>query len=615
MRSSPPLGLLTCLLALIALSPPARAANPLDQLTPVGAQTASQEVSFSLISSHQTVAPGQSFYVAIDVNIAEGFWLYSPAPGGKAVQPKPLRVLVQAEGFQADPALFPPPERHTTGQGDKAEENLVYLTHTTFYVPLHVPADAKPGGEPTIRVTLEGQYCKTTTCFDLGQEQTLSVHIGPTPELNATGLYTPPPPTVRPMSPAEVAGLSTDLAGRDLTLWTALPLALLAGLILNIMPCVLPVIPLKVLGIFQQARESRRRALTLGMAFCGGILAFFVGLAILNAVLRLTVGTGYQWGDIFKYPWAVIGLALLMVVLALNLFGVFTVSFGGRLASGGPREGHAGSVFMGFLAALLGIPCSFAILTAVLVWAQTQSLPIGTIVLLLIGVGMAAPYALLTASPRLLARLPKPGPWMEHFKHAMAFPLLAVAVWLIWVLGDPKWMARVAGFAVVLSLCILMAGRWVNFASPPRRRWGVRIAAGMLAVLAGSWLLPPPAPPPVSWQDFSTQQFEAARQSGKIVLIDFTADWCGTCKTVEALVYDRQSTADSFQQRGVVAFRGDVTRHDQPANALLKQLREPGIPVTVVYPPGDGQRPIRLHGIFSQQELFKALDQAATDAR
>jgi thiol:disulfide interchange protein DsbD len=394
----------------------------------------------------------------------------------------------------------------------------------------------------------------------------------------------------------------------------ALSLAFLAGLILNIMPCVLPVIPLKVLSIFEQAKESKARCIALGLMFCLGILLFFSALAGVNIVLRIFYETAFQWGDHFRRPIVLIGMSLLMVTLALFMFGVFNVgvpsSVAGRSSTG---KGYAGSVSMGFLAAILSTPCSFAILTAAFAWAQTQPLPLATAAIMAIGVGMASPYAILTSMPGLLKYLPKPGRWMELFKQAMGFVLLLVAIWLIMALSEER-RTGVLYFAVVLGLCVWMWGGWVNFNTPMVRKWIIRTIAGAIAIGTGLLLLPKPAPSQISWLDYDRDVIKIAVDANQPVLIEFMADWCLTCKAIEKTVYKRKDISDLIAAKGVLAVQADTTEKKMPATIDLYRIyKEPGVPVSILYIPGIEQ-PERLHGMLIGDKLKKLLESLADKA-
>ena len=587
-------------------------------------------VQVTLRPSHSTVVPGQRLTVAVEVEIDEGFWLYGPVPRGRVI-PRPLVVTAEGESVVVGQPVYPEARVHSIGEGEFYDENFVYEKRAVFYVPVIVKDDAA-AGQASLNLRLRGQLCIADRCLELRKEQELTFTIGtssqadPAFEQVPTGRDAPQTAShwnsVLPQIPGERRGpersdspatpaAGSARPGADMTIWAALPLALLAGIALNVMPCVLPVIPLKIMSILAQARQSRRRSMTLGLAYAGGIFLFFVLVAGASVVVRQTTGALLGPNEAFKYPAAVIAMALVLVVLSLWLFNVFTISVGGRLAAGEPRSGHLGSVSSGFLTGILATPCSGPVLAAVFGWAQFQPAWLGGLAILLLGLGMAVPHAVLTAFPRLIEKLPAPGVWMEHLKLAMGFILLAVAVWLISTLGSPEWITRVSFYGVVLGLCVWMAGSWVNFNTPTVKRRAVRVVALAIAVAAGAWLLPEPPPEPIDWQAFNRVAIAKARDRDQVVLVKFTASWCGTCWLVDARVYDSEATAGELRRRGVLAIKADVTRESYPAAKMLSQdLKEPGPPVTLIYGP-KLKDPIRLYGVFSPTELFEALDTAA----
>jgi thiol:disulfide interchange protein DsbD len=357
------------------------------------------------------------------------------------------------------------------------------------------------------------------------------------------------------------------------------------------MPCVWPVLPLAVLRIVEQAKTRTSAKLTMGLAFCIGILLFFACLATANIVLRISFDTTLQWGDQFRNPIFIKVMALVLVVLALFMFDVFTIALPGSLSGGAAGSGFTGTVGMGFLAALLSTPCSFAILAAAFAWAQAQPLLPATVAIMVIGIGMAVPYLVLTAIPGLLESLPKPGKWMDIFKKAVGFILLAVAVWMITVVPQER-RTGVLFYSLVLAFCVWMWGGWVGFGSKTSNKIIVRALAIILAVSTGFWLLSAPASM-VDWQKYDAELIEKSLTDNKPVLIKFTADWCLSCKAVEKLVYRRKDVAELLKQKGVVTVKADTTAKDYPATKALKDIyNEPGVPVSILFLPGQ-KEPIR----------------------
>ncbi|MCH8119442.1 MAG: thioredoxin family protein [Planctomycetes bacterium] len=388
----------------------------------------------------------------------------------------------------------------------------------------------------------------------------------------------------------------------------ALGLALLAGLSLNIMPCVWPVLPLIVMRIVEQARTDKKQSIVMGFAFCLGILLFFASLAGANIILQIFYGTVLQWGDQFRNPAFVTAMVLLLVVLALLMFGVFNITVPSSIAGkSGSGKGYSGAVGTGFLAAILSTPCGFGILALAFGWAQAQHWSLATVVIMAIGVGMAAPYAILTSMPGLLKRLPKAGQWMELFKQGIGFVLLIIAVKLIGALPQIQ-RTNVLYFAVVLGFGVWMWGRWVSYNTKPTRKWLTRISAIVLVITAGWTFLPAPADEPISWRDYDATVIDSALAEGKPVLIKFTADWCLSCQAVDKIVYHRKDIAGLIEEKGVLAVKADTTLTKYPATLALKnKYNEPGVPVTILFIPG-AEELVKFHEIFFAGKLKELLE-------
>jgi len=517
----------------------------------------------------------------------------APSPENK------LTVLAESEDFDLGRAIYPKWSTFTDPSGKKVE---VYAGKFTVFIPIQKIKDpAKTTGG--VDVTISGQVCTSTICL-LPFTKILSTNIDWNTRNSWAQIELETPP-------AQVT------SGQKITkpAWFALILAFVAGLALNIMPCVWPVLPLIVMRIVSQAKQSRGVSTAMGLAFCLGILLFFAVLAGANIVLQVFYGTVLQWSDQFRNPTFVAVMSLLLVLLALFMFGVFTVTvpaaISGKQTSG---KGYLASIGMGFLAAILSTPCSFGILAAAFAWAQSQPLLSATIAIMVIGVGMALPYAVLTSIPGLLNRLPKPGRWMELFKQGIGFVLLIIAVKLIIALPEAR-TGGVLYFAVVLAFCVWMWGTWVSFGTKPVKKWLVRIMAIALALVAGWTFLPASADELIDWQSYNAQSIQTALEENRPVLIKFTADWCLSCQTVERTVYSRKNIAELIKQKNVLAIKADTTEKDFPATIALQQIyNEPGVPVSMLFIPGSvrakpGEKePIRWRGILFARELKKQLE-------
>jgi thiol:disulfide interchange protein len=512
----------------------------------------------------------------------------APAPGFE------LKVQAKSDNFDFGDAMFPEWKIITDPVGSKVE---VYAGDFTVFVPITSAEATAEQATSDVEVTITGITCTSKLCLP-PFEKTVQTRVNWAERdswrqisLEAEGGAASPVPAAaqRPLYSA----------------WFALALAFIAGLALNIMPCVWPVLPLVIMRIIDKAKSGRRQSVSMGLAFCIGILLFFACLAGANMILQSFYGTSLNWGDHLRNPTIVTALALLMIVMALFMFGVFTITVPSSIASkSGSGKGYAGSVGMGFLAAILSTPCSFGLLTVAFVWAQGQPLLLGTLAIMVIGLGMAAPYAILTSTPGWLKRLPRGGRWMELFKQTLGFVLLVIAVKLIKAVPAENRI-NLLYFAVVASFGIWMWGTWVSYGSKLSHKLLVRGTAVLLVVLAFFFFFRPQL---VDWQGYDRTLVESAISRQRPVLIDFTADWCTNCEIVDKFVYERKDVAGLIDEKGVLAIKGDTTKAGQPATIdLSKVYKEPGVPVTILFLPGESE-PVRFHGLFFADELKAQLE-------
>ena len=537
-----------------------------------------------LTFQYEPIAPKSENFLKITFNLAKGWHFY--ADEKTAPQGMNLKITTQGQGFLFSTPIMPARSLYF----DKVTNTKlnVYSGDFSVLVPFITDANAQSS---EVKVAINGLACSEQLCrkasYDLSKKLEISA--------SATRYSIPVPIVIK----EDPVWLHTSTAA-------ALSLAIVAGLLLNVMPCVWPVLPIIVMRLVGQAEKSKAKSIMLGFAFAIGIILFFAVLAIVNIILKLGFGMVFQWGDQFRNPAFVTGMALLMVVLALYMFNVFTFSIPVSVGGGKQSSGFAGSVGMGFLAAVLSTPCSFAILTFVLAWAQTQPIPLATITILLIGVGMAAPYVVLTCIPGLLEKIPKPGRWMELFKHATGFILLAIGVKLLEAVQLDK-IIDILYYTIVLAVCVWMWGVCVSYNTPAVKKLIVRLAAIILAVVFGFMLLSEPQKAIINWQPYDANIIAAAQKNNQPVLIDFTADWCLSCKILDKTVYSNKQVADLIKQKGVLTIKADTTGYNYPATTALREIyNEPAVPVTVLLLPGKDM-PIKLRGNLIKNELIKNL--------
>lgn len=376
----------------------------------------------------------------------------------------------------------------------------------------------------------------------------------------------------------------------------AILFAFLGGLILNLMPCVFPVLAMKAVSLSGLADKARGAARKGALFYTLGILAAFTILAG-ALILARQAGAAVGWGFQFQSPVFVAVMAWLLFGIGLNLSGVFQVET--RLAGVGQgmaaRGGWLGSFSTGFLAAVVATPCTAPFMGAAIAAALTASLPVMAGVFLAMGLGLAVPYVALATVPALARLLPRPGGWMDVLKQALAFPMYAASAWLVWVisqsLGPAGVLVALAGF-----LLVGFAGWALGLAQTASRGGTRRVAQGMavLAVIAAVALLPglaaqEPAASPVATagtEAFSPARLAALRAEGRPVFVNMTAAWCITCLVNERVALAPEAVRAAFAARGVVYLKGDWTRQDKDITAFLRAHGRDGVPLYVFYPPG-----------------------------
>jgi thiol:disulfide interchange protein DsbD len=425
-------------------------------------------------------------------------------------------------------------------------------------------------------------------------------------------------------APATGAGDKPGTPGTaaDMSIVAALLFAVLGGIILNLMPCVFPVLSMKAMALIRHAEKDTRTVRRHGMAYALGVLTCFAVLAGLLIALKAG-GAAAGWGFQLQSPLFVAAMAYLFFLLGLNLSGVFEfgsaiMGLGGNLSA---REGYGGSYFTGVLAAVVSTPCTAPFMGAALGYALTQSAPVSIGIFLALGFGFALPYLLLTFVPPLVRLLPRPGAWMVRTRQFLAFPLYASVAWLIWVLGIQTGPDGV--LAALAGLILIAFGLWLmNVAreAGARGRLIGRIgtAAAMiaaLAVIAGLDINSQPAEsvraPGQSAdgpkaESFSSERLAALRASGKPVFVNMTAAWCITCLVNERVALSSETVATQFDSLGITYLKGDWTNGDPEITALLESFGRSGVPLYVLYGP-DNAEPVLLPQLLTESLVLDAL--------
>lgn len=416
-------------------------------------------------------------------------------------------------------------------------------------------------------------------------------------------------------------------------MWKMLLYAFIGGLILNLMPCVLPVIALKILGFVGQARNNPRDTRRLGLIYGLGVLASFMALALLVIGIQ-AAGHKAGWGIQFGNPYFLVVMTTMVTLIALNLFGVFEVTLGGRAmgaaATASAKEGAAGAFFNGLLATVLATSCTAPFLGAAVGFALApgQRAVVTLLMFLMLGVGLAFPYVLLSWQPAWLRFLPKPGPWMERFKVAMGFPMLAAAAWLFSLVslhyGDRSWWLAI--FLVMVAVAAWIYGEFMQ-----RHRARPALAAtAIVVVLAAAYLFAlesnlqwrrPMAQTQaaagqsgnatlVPWQPWSPAAVAQARAEGRPILVDFTAKWCLTCNTIVKPALESASVQQKLKELNAVALLGDYTAFPASMTEELNRFGRAGVPLVLVYPKNAQEPPIVLPEALTPGMVLAALERA-----
>ena len=397
----------------------------------------------------------------------------------------------------------------------------------------------------------------------------------------------------------------------------------IGGLILNLMPCVLPVISLKIFGFIQQAGQSRQKILRSGLAFIAGIFVWFIGLALLLIGLK-AAGREITWAFQFTNAYFVLFMSVVVLIFALNLFGVFEISLPQTTTRGllgaTERKGEAGSFFQGVFATILATPCTAPFLGTALGFAFSQSPAIILSMFLAIAAGMSAPYLLLCAQPAWLRFLPRPGPWMLHVKQFMGFLLLATLLFLLYVLGAQRGLEGAiwaSSFLLMVSIACWMKGAFFSPVNSAKVRVITAITMSILLVASGVYFIgdkfnaaklgPADSQLPGEWQAFTPERLQAELAQGHSVFVDFTAAWCLTCKFNEKSVLESAAVREAFQRHGVVKLKADWTSGDPAITKLLQQFGRPGVPLYVLYP-GKSEEPIVFPELLTKSIILDKLE-------
>lgn len=580
-----------------------------------------EKAEVDLLADRTAYEPGETARVAAKVTVEEGWHVNSNTPTFEYLIPTKLDLELPA-GWPDETVRYPKHEMQTFSF---AEQPLaVYDGQFVILAEIKVPADAQKGTIP-VRGALRYQACNDSQCLaPVTTGATVALTIGPGGTPIASDLFTGGAPAAdggRPSNPGRGLGVM-------------LLLAALGGLILNAMPCVLPVLSLKVFGLVRSAGHGRTEVVRGALATAAGILVSFWALA-LAAIAAKAAGAAVGWGIQFQRPGFVAFLAVVVVLFCLNLWGLFEIPLPQRLArlgGSGPREGLAGHFASGLFATLMATPCSAPFLGTAVGFALGQEAPAILAIFTAVGLGMALPYLLLAAAPGAARLFPRPGAWMDTLRGVMGFLLAAAAVWLFYVLSSQVSLERLAAIQLgllTMALFLWLRHRQMLSGNPrPGKRWLAE--AGMIAAVAltvGIAAVSPSvgsnpriaahaadtAPGLITWEPWDRTRAESLASEGRLVFVDVTADWCFTCKVNERLILDTPEIAGAFAEHGVVPMKADWTNQDEEIGRFLAEHGRYGIPFYLLYRPG--QEPRVFSELLSKEGLMEAVQVAASVAQ
>ena len=595
------------------------------------------------------ISAGQEVWIAVDLALDKGWHIYGNPKGPGPALPTTLQVTSLPEGVLADPARFLPAEKIIEPDFDPGEWVWSYKEKTTIYVKLQTPKDLSAGSHK-VQLHLRTLLCREGLCMPYKTDlyATMSIvsgavatstvplevrqaikttHVGKREIASIPDFFGPAPlesikdltlpaediPELRPR--AVLPGLEVG------SLIKAALFALLAGFILNFMPCVLPVVSLKVLGFVQQAQESGRRVFLMGLSFAAGIFVVFLVLAALASF------AGYGWGELFQKQAFLITMIGLVFTMSLCLFGVFQLPiphFATNTAEGGAQKhGYLESFYKGTLATFLATPCSGPLLGGAMAWTLRQP-PVNIFAIFsCLGLGMASPYVVMSAFPSTLRWLPRPGNWLIHFERFMGFALLATVVYLLAILPGPT-MVGVVLFCLFLAVGFYIWGRMTTLSDSTRRRLVVRLLA-VVVMVVGGWVSLEIVPSAARitevtseqsqlWQPYSDTKLLKAAKEKRWVVVDFTADWCPNCLLVERTALHNRRVVEAFKEHNALLLKADLTRENPPAKRLLEKLGSRSIPFLALFPPGENfWQPFFLRDIYRAKDVLTVFREAASN--
>ena len=549
---------------------------------------------------------------------------------------KPSSIEISAKGVHFGEPKWPEPIKEYSEALDL--ENLVFKGY--FQITLPVESVDADYDSLTTQATFHYQACDNSIClapsqvtFGLGPLGFTTRRASRDGAGNATEKAAASATSeAKESSPSATSNVLKSAAGNAAEGATGtfilLLSALFGGLILNLMPCVLPVLSLKLFSLIKQSRESRKRLLVLGTSTTLGILASFWALAGIVAAVKAGGGNA-GWGMQFQSAGFIAFMVVILSAFAMSFFGVFEIWLPGsattKMDKAGRKQGFWGAFFTGALLVLLSTPCSAPFLGTAMGFAFTASTPVLFLFFTAAGVGLALPYMLVSVFPKVLKAFPKPGAWMVTLQKIMGVLLLGTVAWLLWVVHEQAGNVGVGIFAAISLLSIAMSFAIGNIAPPGVAFFREVLSVGSaVVILAVIWfaLASPKFEAEVDaifkarsvqlitedgWYRYTPELIEELAKSGRTVFIDATADWCLTCKANEAAVLNRDDFKHAMDSLNVARVKADWTRETPEVTALLRSMGKSGVPAYAIYPAGDASKQIVLPELLTTDGIVEKI--------
>lgn len=623
-------GVLACLFAIFAVAH----APAAETVKTVSNNFTNEQLSVDIVSDQTSVIAGESLRVGIRFKLKPQWHVYYKEPGDVGI---PTKVQFSSQStIRFGELLWKQPTRF-----DGDDVSFGYRDETLIAAVVSAPASLQDdSGFVTVKANVSWLACYTSCipgkaelvltlplaargATKVAQNAELFKGLGYDGDVYAMGGENNSPPSL-------FDKLNLPQGTVSQSIWQVLIFAFLGGLILNVMPCVLPVVSIKLMQFVRESGEDRSKLIALTLAYTAGTIGTCVllGLAV---VIAQYAGASVGWGFQFQQPWFLVGMACLLTVMALSMLGMFfiQISTGGKLDELSRKSGLAGSFFTGVVATILSTPCTAPYLGSAIGFAFSQAWFVTLAVFAVIGLGLAAPYLVLGFNPGWKRFIPKPGVWMEYFKQGMGFLLLASVIWLLFVLGrmiGSDGVVGTMGLLLMVAFATWLVNTFAHADATRARKLIVWAVACALVALPG-WLLVAPAisvqkqltevsaqsDSKIVWQDFSQETVERLINEKRIVFIDFTAQWCQTCKLNELGVLSKDTVVSEFQRLKVAAVKADWTFNNPAISEVLKKFGRSGVPFYVVFNPNRPQNPILLSELLTVNEVLDALRKASED--